>query len=48
MFPSIEFCGKHKRSPFLKFQDAQEELINQLDVLSENVSRGNLIIVQIN
>ena len=48
MVPSIEVCGKQKHSPFLKFQDAQEELKNQLDMLSENVSRGNLIIVQIN
>lgn len=33
---------ENENSPFLKLEDAQKEVIkNQLDILTENVSKGN-------
>lgn len=34
--------GEKNNFPFLKLEDAQKEIIkNQLDILTENVSKGN-------
>ena len=41
--PPPFFNGKQKHSPFLKFQDAQDEIKkSQVDMLIENISRENL------